>query len=510
MSRFRFPGKVAFWVLSIAFLFHLFLALNAGFVPDEAYYWTWTLQPSLSYFDHPPMIAWMLWLSTHLFGATHFGIRFPSLVISVVIGFFLYLMGKEILKDRWAGLWAVFLVTATLLFSAGAFLMTPDSIVILFFILTLFSFYRAIEFDSDRLMLLSGAWFGMGLLSKYTMVLLGPLLVLFLLIDDRGRRWFSRPSLWGAGMIAFLLFTPVIYWNSQHNWASFRFQWHHGMQSHQMAPLSGLSDYFGGQIGVVTPIIDLFILGAGIVAGVRLLRNPSRPMLYFWITSYPILLFFAYSSLKAKVEANWPVEGYLGAFLVTGALLVEWEERAWIRRTAYAGVGLGFFANLLVGLQIFWPVLPIASDVDPTGRMAGFGTETHEIQALEASIPQNLRPKAWLVDGYSNTSLLKIREYGRMPVYEIHPKRQFRTTTITEEQANSLVGKPVFLIQNGPSGGFFRGLDDRYGHPRFLGTIRILRKGSKDKIPILVQDVYLIPSFKNGLSEEPPPNIRAF
>ncbi|EQD79157.1 membrane protein, partial [mine drainage metagenome] len=48
-------------------------------------------------------------------------------------------------KDRWAGAWAVLFVSSSLLFSAGAFIITPDSLVILFFALTLWQFYRALE-----------------------------------------------------------------------------------------------------------------------------------------------------------------------------------------------------------------------------------------------------------------------------------------------------------------------------------------------------------------------------
>jgi len=510
MNRSRNPGRFVFWVILLALAFHVILALKAGLVADEAYYWTWSLHPALSYFDHPPMIAWVLWLSTHLFGTNRWGVRFPSLFVSVLIGLLLYRMAKEMFRDRWAGLWAVLLVTSTLLFSAGAFLITPDSIVIPFFLLALYSFWKAIDRNSDREMLLSGLWFGLGLLSKYTMVLLGPLLVLFLLLDPRGRSWFSRPSLWGAGGVALLLFTPVILWNSRHDWASFRFQWHHGMQAHQMAPLDGLSDYLGGQIGVMTPIVYLLILAAGAIAAVGLFRERSRPLLFLWLTSYPILLFFAYSSLKAKVEANWPVEGYLGAFLVTGALLTGWEVKPWLLRTALFGVGLGLFANLLVGLQVFWPLLPIDPRVDPTGRMAGFRTEDREIRALADGLPPEHRPAAWLVDGYSNASQLKFQEFGRTPVYEIHPKRPFRTTVLSETEARRLVGKPVLLIQNGPGGGFVRELEDRYGTTRFLGTLHIPRRGAKDQAPILEQDVFLIPAFRDGLSGEPPPPLRVF
>ncbi len=477
---------------------------------DEAYYWSWSLHPQLSYFDHPPLIAWTLWATTHLMGTNRLAIRIVPLAISLFISVALYVLGKELLVDRWTGFWAVLLVNATLLFSAGAFLMTPDSIVVLFFLLATWSFYRAIDRGSDRAMLTTGVWFGLGLLSKYTMVLLGPPLLLFLLLDQKGRAWFRRPSLWGAAALALLIFSPVILWNRNHNWASFRFQWHHGMLAHQMTPLSGLMDYIGGQFGVITPIVYLLVIAAGVIVPFQLFRHYSRPLLYLWITSYPILLFFGYSSLKSKVEANWPVEGYVGAFLLTGALISFYRFRPFITGFALFGVGLGILASLIVGLQIFRPVIPIDPNVDPTGRMAGFGTEDLRIREIVRNLPPAQRPVAWVVDGYPNASILKFLEYGQTPVFQIHPKRPFRTTVISMKEADELVGKPVLLIQTGLRGGFADRLGGRFGKPLFLRTVLVARKGARDQSPIIESDVLLIPSFRNGLPLEPPPVLKVF
>lgn len=504
------PGKLVLLLAAFFFLFHLVLAFKAGLVADEAYYWIWSRHPQMSYFDHPPGIAWTIAFFTHLFGTNPLGIRMAALLISAAISFLLYKMGKEFLKDRWAGAWAVLFVSSSLLFSAGAFIITPDSLVIFFFALTLWQFYHALETGSGRSMGLSGLWFGLGLLCKYTMVLLGPLLFLYLLASPKRRAWLSRPSLWGSALLAVALFTPVILWNRSHDWASFRFQWHHGMEAHQYSPLSGLLDYLGAQFGVMTPIVYLILIAAAFWGLREIRRNPAGPLFYFWITSYPILLFFAYSSLKAKVEANWPVEGYIGAFLVAGAMVSSWSFRPALLKTAAVGAGLGILATLAVGVQIFWPVIPIDPNVDPTGRMAGFGTEDRMIRKMVATLPASRRPVAWIVEGYPNTSLLKFREYGRTPVYQVRPKRPFRTTVLPGTVAKRLVGHPVLLVQNGPHGGFVHEIGRTLGETIYLGTILVPRRGASDQSPIIESDVYLIPSFKDGLSTLPPPFLKVF
>src|SRR6185436_8205381 len=57
--------------------------------PDEAYHWLWSKHPALSYFDEPPLIAYVQWVSTKLWGNTELGVRFFSPVLAAVMSFFL-------------------------------------------------------------------------------------------------------------------------------------------------------------------------------------------------------------------------------------------------------------------------------------------------------------------------------------------------------------------------------------------------------------------------------------
>jgi hypothetical protein len=120
-----------------------------------------------------------------------------------------------------------------------------------------------------------------------------------------------------------------------------------------------------------------------------------------------------------------------------------------------------------------------------------------EIREVIGSLPSGSRPAGWISDGYTNTGELKFLEYGRTPVYQVHPVRHFRTTEITANQAQGLLGKPVLLVQNGPHGHFFEELSGKWGEPVYLKTLEIPRRGALSSLPILEVDLYLIPSFKN-------------
>jgi dolichol-phosphate mannosyltransferase len=76
-----------------------FLGL-VNLLPEEAYYWNYSQHPDIGYLDHPPMVAWLIWLGTSVFGNTEFGVRIGSQTQSVmkngvVVGQFFYRVGYD-------------------------------------------------------------------------------------------------------------------------------------------------------------------------------------------------------------------------------------------------------------------------------------------------------------------------------------------------------------------------------------------------------------------------------
>ena len=85
------------------FILLLLRAIMAAQLPlsaDEAYYWLWSLYPAAGYFDHPPMIAWLIRAGTALLDDTPFGVRLAGVILSIPASWFVWRAAALILKDQ--------------------------------------------------------------------------------------------------------------------------------------------------------------------------------------------------------------------------------------------------------------------------------------------------------------------------------------------------------------------------------------------------------------------------
>lgn len=192
-------------------------------LPEEAYYWNYAQHLDLSYLDHPPMVAWLIWAGTAVFGDTEAGVRIGSLLCWLMTAGFCYGLAYHT-AGRSIAIRAVLLVAALPYFMIFGLFITPDAPLTAFWAGTLFFLHRALIGDKRVCWWCAGVCLGLGMLSKYTIALLCPAALVFLILDRRSRRWLLRPEPYAASMLATLLFMPVIIWNAKHNWVSFFFQ----------------------------------------------------------------------------------------------------------------------------------------------------------------------------------------------------------------------------------------------------------------------------------------------
>ena len=219
MSHWALPFGVVAYVLALRLLY---LGLPE-LLQEEAYYWNYAKHLDIGYLDHPPMVAWTIWVSTRLLGDSEFAVRIGAFVWWFVAAGFSFALTKSFF-DRSAALFALLLLSIAPFFFMSGFVMTPDAPLTAFWSGALYFLSRALIDERRQAWWGAGVCIGLGMLSKYTIVLLWPATLMFLLVNRRLRSTLSRPEPYLAVLIAGLLFAPVILWNANHEWVSFAFQ----------------------------------------------------------------------------------------------------------------------------------------------------------------------------------------------------------------------------------------------------------------------------------------------
>ena len=210
-------------IVAFVLLLQLVYLGQAELMPDEAYYWNYSQHMALSFLDHPPMVAWLIWLGTGIFGDNEFGVRISAFACGLIAIGYLYAFSCN-LYNKSTGIRAVLLLTILPFGFAASMLMTPDAPLVAAWMAALYYLERALIGGHRVAWVGVGIALGLGMLSKYTMGLLGVAALVFMALDPVSRRWLRHPYPYLAAVLALLFFLPVIVWNAQNEWASFLFQ----------------------------------------------------------------------------------------------------------------------------------------------------------------------------------------------------------------------------------------------------------------------------------------------
>ncbi len=307
------------------------LALGTDIYFDEAYYWQWGRHLAWGYYDHPPLIAWLI---------AALDIRPTALLcgagtVAAVWGLARDVHGSREAAWRAAALWSV--VPVAILSGVWA---TPDAPLLLFWTLALWALWR------ER-WVLGGLALGLSLLSKYSAVLLA---VAFLATAARGRRLPAGAG--GTALLAALLFLPVVLWNASREWGGFAFQLKHGLGG--AGGLASFAEFLAGQLALGGPVLLPLTL-------VYAVRGPREQLLLRAAAVVP-LLFFGYAAVRTRGEANWPAMAYVAACVGVAGM-----RRVWLWAAAFSGLAV----VLAVGSHLLFPVLRFERDV-PLARTHGW------------------------------------------------------------------------------------------------------------------------------------------
>jgi dolichol-phosphate mannosyltransferase len=307
------PGVPWFaWALTGSVL-RLVAAAVVPVLPEEAYHWCYTNHLSAGFYDHPPMIAWMIALGRLAFGDTALGIRIVPALGSLGTSLALGSLSRRLHGEdaaRWTSLLFA-LEPAAFVGSAFGF---PDAPLLLF--CSLASLFVAMARQSGRgaWWLAAGAAWGAALLSKYTAGFLPAVLFLYLLLAAPDRRWLKTPWPYLAVLVGIAVFSPVLYWNETHHWASFRFQAVHRFEEMEGPRVSGGLKFLAGQWGAGLPLT----LPLAIAATAAAIRRRTPDDLFLLCLSLPLLLFFFVIGFSRASHVFWPLPAYLALLPLMG------------------------------------------------------------------------------------------------------------------------------------------------------------------------------------------------
>jgi 4-amino-4-deoxy-L-arabinose transferase-like glycosyltransferase len=337
---------IPFWAVA--------MSLNLHLTDQEAYYWTWAKNLDWSYFDHPPLQAWLTAFFTGVFGDSALAVRLPGLLFRTA-ALALFVIWAS---DRWSrtvakrGLW---ILLGTFLSLAGALIALPDSIF------AFFAMWTLIEADR-RNSLRAGIALGFAALTKWKAFCLIPGVIWAFTTNRRGGpKW---GGLITAGVIAILIQTPVLYWNYIHDWASFRF---HLIDRHTHSP--GIGEMFTNFFAFFSYQFLLggfTFLGALIVAFWILYRRGfSSPILGYnrsasvrvpvWVWVLPFFIIFGWSAIKGESRFYWTAFTF---FPICGALasVLNFSNRAEEQRFEWKMLLLTLGTMTMISVILLYPV----------------------------------------------------------------------------------------------------------------------------------------------------------
>ena len=283
---------------------------------EEAQYWLWSKHLDLSYYSKPPLIAYLNAISTSILGDTEIGVRINAIVIGAIIGILTYLLTDYIFRNQKLAFFSSFFITGILSYNIASVIFLTDTPLLLFWILTTLFFYKAIKENNKKDWIFTGIFGGLGFLSKYSMVFFFPMALVFLIIFER--QVFKNKWFYISILIASVFTLPVIIWNVQHDFVTFKHVAHlegaHIKEISMQKSLSYIAEYIGGQIFINSVFFLPFFLYTA-YKGLKEIKK--KEIFYLWFPAVFVFLVFLYIAFKKRVEANWPAFAYASFFILT-------------------------------------------------------------------------------------------------------------------------------------------------------------------------------------------------
>lgn len=282
--------KQFYYFLTAIFILNLIQSHFTQLIYDEAYYWYYSQNMAWGYFDHPPMVALMVKISSYFFDG-ELGVRFISCILSVLNILLLWLMIDNPKKNDYITHFFVLIFSMTLLNAYGFFTL-PDTPLLFFTSCFLLTYKYFIPKPTVLLALILGFCMAALMYSKYHAVLV----IFFVLLSNY--KLVLNKYAWLAVLVALVCYTPHFYWLYDNDLVSIKY--------HLYERPNGAYSFEKYTLGFFVNLLAVFGLTFPFIYKALFKTKGTslfnKALIYL---TYGVIVFFFISSFNRRVQTQW-------------------------------------------------------------------------------------------------------------------------------------------------------------------------------------------------------------
>jgi len=349
--------RVFLYFIIFVAIIRLLLAPLVGLGVDEAHYVLYGLNLDLSYFDHPPLVGWVEFVSTSVFGTSEFGARLPAILIGFFVSIFIYKLIYSINQNQKEAFLGVLALHASFLFNALFIMLMPDTLLFLLIIPIIFTVIELEKTNSLASWLTLGILLGLAGLSKYTAVLFViPIILYFIIKKEYG--FLYTPKMIPAILIALFIISPVLIWNIQNNWISFTYQSEHVVGAKSIDWEAFFKSLLA-QFGAYNP----FLMPLAYFGLAKSLKSKNNTIFLTALFGLTLITFFIYASLYKEALPHWSALFYmlfipLGVFYTLRSTTSVMQKKSFKNKYIKFSIGFGLILSALVYAELAFKFIP--------------------------------------------------------------------------------------------------------------------------------------------------------
>lgn len=318
-----------FWLIGIATLVRIIVAISIDLGNDEVYYLTYAQHLQWNYFDHPPIVALLIRLTTiNLFFTSEFFIRLGPILLAAINTYLIYCI-CNLIKNEKAGLLATFLFSSSFYSSiiAGVFIL-PDAPQLFFWILSIYlllNIVLATEKTSNFnfRILIFGIIAGLCIMSKVHGVFLWIGFGLYILFYDRSL--LSNKYLYFSIVFTLVIISPILIWNIENHFITYTFHSNRIIINNGLNPSSFLREFLGGFL-YTNPINYFLIIVALIALGKNRITIAVPVKRLLLLLSLPLIVLLLFISLFRDTLPHWSGPAFVALTILTGCYFSEFIQ----------------------------------------------------------------------------------------------------------------------------------------------------------------------------------------